>query len=210
MKEFRTEVWEICEILLLAQESLKVVESLVKNEEDENIAYTKGMIIFFRYTGRIYWRVVVIELAKLLSKRSNERYSIFNLIKKIKPAGQYGDAHISGHFIDQLEKSLKENEVEIDNLIEQRDKLYAHTDANSKSIINILSVKKTRDLIELAQSIIKEIYSTVFHQQFMFDSPIPSVLQSLDYVVQTVTDGRKTQQQYFLELGIAHKIESEI
>ena len=69
----KKETWELAQILFLAQESLKIVEYLVKDEEDENTVYSKKMNAFFVYSTSIYWRVIVIELSKLFSDNDKEQ-----------------------------------------------------------------------------------------------------------------------------------------
>ena len=147
--ELKKETWELAQILFLAQESLKIVEYLVKDEEDENTVYSKKMNAFFVYSTSIYWRVIVIELSKLFSDNDKEHYNIHKFISKLKPDGYYGDASISPSAIEIWEKALVDNKDATSNLILQRNKVYAHTDKNSKEVPNKVTLTKTRELVRL-------------------------------------------------------------
>src|SRR5690242_16366133 len=106
MIELKNETQEINEILFLAQESLKVVEYLLMDEKDDDKVYVKKMNAFFGYTTILYWRVIVIELSKLLSNKENDHYNIKKFISKLKRDGYYGDANIDADKITKWESTI--------------------------------------------------------------------------------------------------------
>ncbi|MBX2933864.1 MAG: hypothetical protein KF825_06440 [Ferruginibacter sp.] len=207
--ELKEEVEEISEILFLAQESLKVVRFLIKEEDDDDRAYTKRVNAFFVYTTSIYWRVIVIELCKLFSTRENEDYRLHKFISKLKANGHFGDAGISPGLINQWETDLENEKDVIDNLILQRNKIYAHKDRNSKAVVNTVTLKKTTELIEVVQKIIREIYFTVFETSFLVNDPINAPVQNLEYIVNVLADEKKRREKPWRKLAKEHGIEGE-
>ncbi|MFN8289455.1 MAG: hypothetical protein U0U70_04315 [Chitinophagaceae bacterium] len=207
--ELKKETWELAEILFLALESLKIVEYLIKDEADDDKVYSKRMNAFFVYSRSIYWRVIVIELSKLLTEKSSEQYNIYKFISKLKPHGHYGDAKISTVKIEKWEKALTDNKDSIDNLILQRDKLYAHTDKNSKSIPNMVTLTKTRELVTIIQEIIRKVYLTVFESSFMVDSPINAPVENLQWIISTLANEKKERESPLRKLAKHYGIEGE-
>jgi hypothetical protein len=207
--ELKKETWELAEILFLAQESLKIVEYLIKDETDDDKVYSKNMNSFFVYSCSIYWRVIVIELSKLLSDKSTEHYNIYKFISKLMPHGHYGDAKISPDKIEIWKNALTENKDSIKNLILQRDKLYAHTDKNSKSIPNIVTLTKTKELVTIIQEIIREVYLTVFESSFMVDSPINAPVDNLKWVISALAKEKNERESPLRKLAKHYGIEGE-
>jgi hypothetical protein len=205
--ELKKETCELAEILFLAQESLKVVEYLLKDEENEDKEYSKRMNAFFVYSRSIYWRVIVIELSKLFSEKDSEHYNIYKFISKLKLDGHYGDALISGSEIEAWEKTLADNKDSISNLILQRDKVYAHTDRNSKEVPNTVTITKTRELIEIIQKIIREVYFTVFASSFMVDSPVNAPVDNLKWVIGALAKEKKERESLLRKLAKHYGIE---
>lgn len=209
MQELKSETREISEILFLAQESLKVVELLVKKEEDNDRAYTKRMNSFFVYSTSIYWRVIVIELCKLFSSKENEQYNLRKFISKLKVTGHYGDAGISKESIIDWEGILENEKEVIDNLILQRDKVYAHKDRNAKLVVNTVTLLKTKELIGMVQKIVREIYSTVFDSSFMVNDPINPPVGNLEYIINILANEKKKREKPLRKLAKEYGIEDE-
>lgn len=207
--ELKKETWELAEILFLAQESLKIVEYLIKDEADDDKVYSKRMNTFFVYSRSIYWRVIVIELSKLLTEKSSEQYNIYKFISKLKQHGHYGDALISVSEIEVWEKILADNKDSISNLILQRNKVYAHTDRNSKEIPNTVTITKTKELIEIIQKIIREVYFTVFESSFMIDSPVNAPVDNLKWVIGALAKEKKERESPLRKLAKHYGIEGE-
>lgn len=207
--ELKKKTWELAEILFLAQESLKIVEYLIKDEADDDKVYSKRMNAFFVYSRSLYWRVIVIELSKLLTEKSSEQYNIHKFISKLKQDGHYGDAKIFPDKIEKWEKTLTDNKDSIDNLILQRDKLYAHTDKNSKSIPNTVTLTKTRELVTIIQEIIREVYLTVFESSFIVDSPINAPVENLHWIISTLANEKKERESQLKKLAKHYGIEGE-
>lgn len=207
--ELKKETWELAEILLLAQESLKVVEYLLKDEEDQDKEYSKRMNAIFVYSRSIYWRVIVIELSKLFSEKDTERYNIYKFISKLKLDGHYGDALISVSEIEAWEKKLADNKDSISNLILHRNKVYVHTDRNSNEVPNTVTITKARELIEIIQKIIREVYFTVFKSSFMVDSPVNAPVDNLKWVISALAKEKKERESPLRHLAKHYGIEDE-
>lgn len=207
-QELKKETWEISEILFWAQESLKVVQFITKKEEDDDMAYVKRNA-FFVYSTSIYWRVIVIELCKLFSSKDTEQYNLQKFISKFKKAGHYGDACIAlGTIIDWEEMLGKEKDI-INNLLLQRDKIYAHKDRNSKTVANTVTLAKTKELIAVVQKILREIYATVFESSFMVDDPINPPAGNLLDIINILANEKKLREKPLRELTKQYGIEDE-
>src|SRR5690554_7341748 len=119
--------------------------------------------MFFNFKKRKYWRVIVLQLSKLYIER--ERFNIINLLEKCKKGNYYSSLNINQNFIINELNKIKENQKLIDNIKIQRDKIFAHEDANNEEIVNDITLDETKNLIELCQNIIFQIYSEVFDIQ---------------------------------------------
>lgn len=147
-----------------------------------------------------------------MDKTKNKTYKIKKLnkfISKLKSNGHYGDAKISPDKIEKWEKALMDNKGSIDNLVLQRDKLYAHTDKNSKGIPNMVTLTKTRELIIIIQEIIMEVYLTVFESSFMVDSPINAPVENLQWIISTLANEKKERESSLRKLAKHYGIEGE-
>ena len=208
-KALEKEIGELNNILFLATESFKIVEYLAKDESDHDKAYTKNMNGFLRYSMIINWRITVIELSKLLSGKDNDHYHLRKFINKLKCEGIFKNAEIPKEVISAWESKLSREVDAIKNLVDQRDKLYAHTDRTAATAIkNAVTVSKAKELIRFAQSIIKEIYSTVFKSGFSFDA-FNSPVNNLVWVIDTLTDQKKEKYKALKTLALEHGIKDE-
>jgi hypothetical protein len=209
MKEaLEKEIRELNNILFLATESFKIVEYLAKDESDDDKAYTKNMNAFLRYSMIINWRITVIELSKLLSGKDNDHYHLRKFINKLKPDGIFKSAEIPKEITSAWESKLSEEVYAIKNLVDQRDKLYAHTDRTAAAIKNAVTVSKAKELITFAQSIIKEIYSTIFKSGFSFDA-FNSPVNNLEWIIDSLTDQKKEKYKALKALALEHGIIDE-
>lgn len=179
--ELENETWAIMEIFLNAYESFKIVEFLQSNESDNNTAYVKRMNSFFQYSKILCWRNTATELSKLLSNRNTDQYNLRGFLKKIKE-GKFPESTISAEQISKWEQILdRENEV-INNILEQRDKVYAHTDRESDKVINKVSITKTTELLDYVFDIIHKIYLDCFKKGIIKET-IGSPLNALKWTV---------------------------
>ncbi len=189
-QQLKKEVKEINDILLLAQEALKIVGYL--SEEDDEISYLKKANEFFGFTLIVYWRVIVIELSKLFGERETEHFNIHKFISKLKRSGHYRDAKISAEKIAAWENEIKKEKEIIENLLQQRDKIYAHTDRKHKEVLNKLSIKNFQRLVKIIQVIICTIYFDIFESAYLINEPIDSPVEKLKWIMNMVAQHKKS------------------
>lgn len=202
------EIKELNSIIFMAVESFKIVELLAKDESDDDRSYIKNMNPFLRYSMITNWRITVIELSKLLSGGRNEHYDLKRFINKLKPDGIFRSAGISEDEINKWEHKLSAEVEAIKNIVTQRNKLYAHTDREAAAVKNAVTVSKAKELITVAQSVIKEIYITVFKSGFSFD-PFNSPVNNLEWIIDSLTAQKKEKYQALKALALEHGIKDE-
>lgn len=161
--EIKDEIWNIWQINLLAKECFSYAFYFNKPDTKEELNYLNhaGDFHFIRL---ILWKMTVVELSKLFKNSSNsDRYNIFHFISKLKKGGHFGKMGISAEKISFWEEQIEENSNTITEILKLRDKLYSHTDVNSNRYkVSDITFEKTEKLILIVESIIHEIYSTVF------------------------------------------------
>lgn len=116
--------------------------------------------IFIDRLKSAYWRLGIIEIAKLFLEKNNQHYNLIGFLKKL--ISNYDDLS----WIKELPKNkiqhwlacLNNEEILIirEKISVQRDKYFAHTDRNpSKSIIdNQLTLPEINNLLEITEEII--------------------------------------------------------
>src|SRR5690554_2843028 len=198
--EFKTDLEKIVKIFFLSKESYLVLKELYKTIDNSSyLIDLKFKGSFFTLTKVNYWRVIVLQLSKLYIER--ERFNIINLLEKCKKGNYYSSLNINQNFIiDELNK-IKENQKLIDDIKIQRDKIFAHEDANNEEIVNDITLDETKNLIELCQNIIFQIYSEVFdiHDDFEMGN---SAISNLKYVLKSLDERevqRKEERTKFIE-----------
>jgi hypothetical protein len=205
-QELKAESWAIAQILMTAQESFKILVCLTKSEVDVERAYVKFKNPFFVYEARIHWRIIVLELCKLFSDKENEHYNLYKFISKLKKGGHFADTLINNSMIKRWEINLQKEKEIIENLILQRDKLFAHTDRGKDVVVNSVTIAKTRELVEMVQNIIKDIYSVVFESSILIADPIGSPVENLERIIGILTSEKKSRDQSLKDLARAYEI----
>jgi len=169
--EIKKEIWQIWQILLLAKECHSYSFYLHKPDTKEEFEYLQhsNNFIFIRH---IMWRMTVIELSKLFKESAkSDRYNIFHFISKLKTGGYFGKIGISESVISEWENQINYNSETISKILLLRDKLYSHTDSDKEKYSkNDVSFEKTEKLIKIVESIVQEIYSTVFDSHALIET----------------------------------------
>lgn len=205
MKEkLKNHTREIQDIMFLAQSSFKILSYLYLEADDvENDIIENSQ--FLKFSREIHWRIYVIELSKLFADRKSEHFNLYAFIQKFKKGMEYEIKEIDERSIELWELNLKMEKPNIDNLILQRDKLYGHTDRDRTSVKNTLTFKHAKELIEVVQRIVSEIYIAVFQLATTFDvigeplSDIKKIVASLANEKANMLNDYKT---YAESLGI--------
>ncbi|WPV65407.1 hypothetical protein [Chitinophaga sp. LS1] len=190
-QELKNEIWQICEILLLAKSSFNITKYLLHPNSLKHTEYINSSA-YFKYSIIINWRTTVIELSKLFAdNKDRDRFNLKHFIKKLKKDGHFGDIKIPDTIIADWEAILDKEVNAINNLILQRDKIYAHTDPAHKSVTNTVHIRKTDELIGVVEKVIKHIYLTVFDTGISFE-PVGDPIQNLNYLLDILVNERET------------------
>jgi len=151
------------EILILARECFAYSNYLYNpatKEESEYLSVSQD----FDFIRHILWRITIIEMSKIFSSSKNrDRFNLRHFLTKLKHGGQFSQVGIKDSSVTKWETELLDNELTINNILTLRDKIYAHSDLRKDDFRNIeISFQDIEKLICIAESIVKEIYFTVF------------------------------------------------
>lgn len=171
----------ISRIILLANSSFDVVKFLETEnlEESPAIRWEKNFSYFFPFVSVNFYRIAIIELSKLYNH--NERYSLQKLLQKFNATQEF-DGLIDNEKLKICNKQLKSSRNLVKELIELRNKHYAHQDEDYKNFIS-LELSKIEELLSLSKYIYNNIYEEVFEKSFFFDFPLGKPLDSLDQLM---------------------------
>ncbi|MGV0924547.1 AbiU2 domain-containing protein [Empedobacter tilapiae] len=199
--EFESEFERIKGIYFSAQETFYIVEELYSQDStSHNLEiYTKNMSSFFYYCKIYFWRNTVIELSKLLNNIDNEAFNIIKFITKLKPNGYFKSLKFDEIFLESLLVKIDKKRTIIDNLILQRDKLYAHEDRNNKNVNNLTSFKDIKELLEICKELIQHITQKHFETHLQFDM-INSPQQNLKYLFECISKGIETKEKEHIDI----------
>ena len=120
---------------------------------------------FFKITKHIFWRTLVIEIAKLYSNRDNDKYNIQKLLRNLSERGQFRNANFDKEILEAWSCVIKQNETVINILLGLRDKYYGHTDSpeeKAKVDHEWLTIEQVEPLIKMAEDVISKVHSNVF------------------------------------------------
>src|SRR6478672_11347689 len=125
--ELSEELSRITEIFFNAKENFNYCFYLHKPDTKAESEYldVDRDLKFIRHS---LWRLTIIELAKLFSKKENDRFNLRRFLSKLPPNGYYGGLKISQEKIAEWETLMLNQEKTIDHVLILRDKIYAHTD----------------------------------------------------------------------------------
>ncbi|TDN80383.1 hypothetical protein DET49_13224 [Salegentibacter sp. 24] len=171
-EEINNNIWEIWKISLNAKRFLKYSFYLHKPDTNEEFEYLKKSRDF-KFIADALWRNCVIELSKLFyDSKKRDKFNIFHFIKKLEKDVHFRNFKISKTKIDFWYNQIEENRKTIDLITELRDKVYAHTDGPIERIgLDTPTFEQTEKLIDIIESVITEIYSSVFDSHAMMNSP---------------------------------------
>jgi len=196
LTKLRAHTKEIYDIMLLAQSSFRIVDYLYREREGLEIEVI-NQNQFLKYTAEMNWRIYVIELSKLFSDRDSDWFNLKRFIQKFKKGYEYNKIkEIDNQSILYWEQNLALEKRKIDNLILQRDKLYSHTDKNRAKVKNELSFSDAKELIQIVQRIVSEIYNAVFDTNISFE-PIGEPIDDLKKIVQALVDKKKEMIDFY-------------
>lgn len=171
-QELDKELTQVWLILVAAKESYNYCYYMHKPKSGSELKYINESKDF-KYIRHLLWRVTIIELAKIFREsKDTDRFNIFHLINKLKPTGHFKSLKFPSQKLIDYETSLKEDNL-ISQIINLRDKIYAHTDSNTDKLnTNLITFSALENLIQKTERIIKEIFEMALDASILFDSPV--------------------------------------
>jgi AbiU2 len=169
--QLRIQVAQIAEIFLTAKENFNYCYYLHNPSTPEESEYLKvdRNLNFIRHS---LWRMSVIELVKLYSSKENDKFNLQKILNRLSPGGDYAELGIDYFDIVRWESRLLGKEIAISNIVTLRDKIYAHTDPNKNDYKQLeVYFYDIEELLEIAATIIKDIYLKVFQTTINLKTP---------------------------------------
>ena len=168
----KAHLWRITEIYFNAKDNYSYCYYFHNPDTNEELDYLKKErnLIFIRHS---LWRLTVIELAKLFSTKSNDKFNLLKLISKLKTKGYFGKLKLHQEKIAGWEHYIQSKSTVINNIITLRDKIYAHTDPKKDDYKSIeIYFTQIEELFELVERILIEIEFTAFKVEIFLQSPV--------------------------------------
>lgn len=126
---------------------------------------------FFRFTRHTFWRLTIIELAKLTSNSRYQHFRIINLLQKLKKGGYYGKLGFNQQRIIEWEEELSRNKDILKKIETLRNKVYSHTDPNKNEYINSeITFNEIKRILNIIKGIIIEISKELLNTHFIIES----------------------------------------
>ena len=163
-EELRKEIEKIWEILTYVKDCYsysKYIRNPDTLKEKEYIAKSND----FKFMTHAFWRLTIIELAKLFSTNNEtHKYNLNKFIDKLKPDGHYRNLKIDPSLVSRWSQKLIENSSSIQIVLQLRNEVYAHTDNYPNlDYANDITYEDVEDLIDVISDIVKTIYSVLFN-----------------------------------------------
>ena len=182
--EFKSDLEKTLKIFFLCKESYLVLRELYKTIDNSNyIINLKFKGSFFALTKVNYWRIIVLQLSKIYIER--ERYNIIRLLEKCKKGNHFDSINLKQDFIEEQLNRINDKQKHIEHIKLQRDKIFAHEDANIIEVVNDLTLDETKDLIDLCQNILFSIYGEIYETHFDFDmknSAVDNLKENTEFI----------------------------
>lgn len=164
-QKMHQEIWSMWQILQDVQECYSLTKYLNKPDSQEELDYI-NLSLHFRFIRSLSWKMTVIELAKIFISSNNHHFNLKHFIDKLKQGQELSDCALNKNKIKLWEEKLIANQKLIKQLQTQRDKFYAHTDKDrEENSFDEILFSEIDNLISLAESVIREIYSIVLDAQ---------------------------------------------
>ena len=191
--ELKKEIDSISIILTTCIQSFDYCFYLHSPKKESESDYIENSF-FFRFTRHTFWRLTIIELAKLTSHSKSQHFRIFKLLNKLKKGGNYGKLGFDQQRIIEWEQEFEKNNhilVEIENL---RNKIYSHTDPNKNEYINSeITLEEIRKIQNIIKRIIIEISKELLNTHLVVKS-----LMNVDEnfkIVEILAENKETKKK---------------
>lgn len=159
LHSFIKEIWYIEIVAKQSFQYCHYLHSPKSDKEKDYLIYSRD----FEYFSHILWRNAVIEIAKLLSAGSTDKYCLKKLIKKFKKDGEYSKAGINEDIVNNWLNFFEEQKLVLKEVRNMRDLIYAHTDSpENRKRLEGITFDEFKDLLAFIEIVIKGVYEMVF------------------------------------------------
>lgn len=162
-KELEDSTKKMSDILSSASISLDIVETLAQVMSSNYKEVVLNNHYYF-YTFFTQFRISVIELYKLFSNSTNDKYRLRSFIADLKSNRKFAGLNVPGAKITQWEQDFKSHSNLIQHLGDLRNKVYAHTDHSE--VEAQATFQDIRILIGIAVDILDEVHGKLFGTGF--------------------------------------------
>lgn len=172
-EELDNNINAIWDILTLSKECYQFSFYLYKPETEKEVEYLSKSE-YFKFIRHILWRNTIIELSKLFSDSSRrDKFNIYHFIRKLDFDGYFSSFKVDAKKVHGWKHRLEEVQPTINIILRLRDKVYGHTDANfCLKDFEKISFEDVKMLIDIVESIIQEVYETVFDTGVYLETPL--------------------------------------
>ncbi|SEW16986.1 AbiU2 domain-containing protein [Chitinophaga arvensicola] len=120
---------------------------------------------FMNNTRHLYWRVLIIEIAKLYSTSRNDYYNIQNFTNQFKADQIFGWVQVNHETLQEWQSFLDTNQMLLQTIRGLRNRFYGHTDTPAQKAeveYDDLTIEQIEPLIAFAEQLLKVIYLSAF------------------------------------------------
>lgn len=169
--ELKKKLDKISQIYIFTQEIYLYTEYFYNpNTQNEFMLLTNSIhSTHLRFISHIMFRTLIIEISKLYSHSDSDKYRLESFIISLAKNGHFRKINFPNDKVEKWKKQLEldTNKNIIDELLQLRSKVYAHTDDLSNLTQKTdVTFEKIKSLLDLALDIIKSVFSIVFNTHF--------------------------------------------
>jgi hypothetical protein len=184
----KKEVLIRCKIYLDALFAFKVVNQILRNEVSEyKRDQAKWNNAFLQYTSLVCWKQAVIELCKLVHDSRYEVFNLFQLLRDLRLEKNIKHTSIEVEQIEKWEHLIKNIESGIQDLVLQRNKLYAHTSRNVEGIGNSIEMGHMQEIFKTVGTILIQI-NELLPEPNELPIPLDSILVALENIIDLLSN----------------------
>lgn len=158
-----------------------------------NLISASGFLSFTEYA---MWRILIVEIHKLVKDSKSEKFNLFLLLRKLERSGDYRSIGIEHAKVVEWKLALLNKLPSIAKVVTLRSKLYAHTDRDYKDVIknSDLTYEEINELIIVIVKIVSEIQSIAYEKQFNY-APIHPIGELKNKLEVLVTNQRQKSKK---------------
>lgn len=165
----------VIEIFFIIKDNYTIAKRFSIPENDMEFGY-QNYDMHFRTITFSLWRILIIDMAKLITKGGYNHYNIINLIEEFKLGGKYYSNEITEEDVTDWLKDLERLGEPITNIKIYRDKAYAHTDRDRVEKLDNkgIGVNEFKEIIKVIGHIFQHIYLVIFNTVYSLETPMES------------------------------------